>query len=149
MVTLYQDKGLKSLSEMLAKEETVEEGASEAEYNAQLDVAKFKANTKDGDGAMPVKQKTTMVPKASQLSVKSEETHTTVQVIDFDPVNGVQHSQFDLADIQERQMTEPEMKKREEIAKSMKKGMAGFKDRYGDRAKNVLYATATKQAMKD
>jgi len=149
MVSLYQDKGLKSLSEMLAKEETVEEGASEAEYNAQLDVAKFKANTKDGDGAMPVKQKTTMVPKASQLSVKSEETHTTVQVIDFDPVNGVQHSQFDLADIQERQMTEPEMKKREEIAKSMKKGMAGFKDRYGDRAKNVLYATATKQAMKD
>ena len=149
MVSLYQDKGLKSLSEMLTKKETVEEGASEAEYNAQLDVAKFKANTKDGDGAMPVKQKTTMVPKATQLSVKSEETHTTVQVIDFDPVNGVQHSQFDLADIQERQMTEPEMKKREEIAKSMKKGMAGFKDRYGDRAKNVLYATATKQAMKD
>jgi len=149
MVSLYQDKGLKSLSEMITKKETVEEGASEAEYNAQLDVAKFKANTKDGDGAMPVKQKTTMVPKATQLSVKSEETHTTVQVIDFDPVNGVQHSQFDLADIQERQMTEPEMKKREEIAKSMKKGMAGFKDRYGDRAKNVLYATATKQAMKD
>ena len=51
--------------------------------------------------------------------------------------------------IEERQMTEPEMKKREEIVKSMKKGMAGFKERYGDRAKNVMYATATKQAMKD
>ena len=30
-----------------------------------------------------------------------------------------------------------------------KKGIAGFKERYGDRAKNVMYATATKQAMKD
>ena len=51
--------------------------------------------------------------------------------------------------IDEREMTEPEMKKREKIVKSMKKGMQGFKDRYGDRAKNVMYATATKQAMKD
>ncbi len=51
--------------------------------------------------------------------------------------------------IDERHMTEPEMKKREKIVKSMKKGMQGFKERYGDRAKNVLYATATKQAMKD
>ena len=51
--------------------------------------------------------------------------------------------------VEERSMTEPEMKKREEIVKSMKKGMAGFKDRYGDRAKSVMYATATKQAKKD
>jgi hypothetical protein len=51
--------------------------------------------------------------------------------------------------IEERSMTEPEMKKREKIVKSMKKGMQGFKDRYGDRAKDVMYATATKQAMKD
>ena len=50
---------------------------------------------------------------------------------------------------EERSMTEPEMKKREEIVKSMKKGIAGFKERYGDRAKEVMYATATKQAMKD
>jgi hypothetical protein len=41
------------------------------------------------------------------------------------------------------------MKKKEEIVKSMKKGISGFKDRYGDRAKEVMYATATKQAMKD
>jgi len=46
-------------------------------------------------------------------------------------------------------MTGGEMNKREDIVKSMKKGMAGFKDRYGDRAKSVMYATATKQAMKD
>jgi len=51
--------------------------------------------------------------------------------------------------IDEKHMTEPQMKKREEIVKSMKKGLAGFKERYGERAKNVMYATATKQAMKD
>jgi hypothetical protein len=51
--------------------------------------------------------------------------------------------------IDEKEMTDAEMKKREEIVKSMKKGMTGFKERYGERAKNVMYATATKQAMKD
>ena len=50
--------------------------------------------------------------------------------------------------IEEREMSEPEMNKREEIVKSMKKGMQGFKDRYGKDAKSVMYATATKQAMK-
>ena len=51
--------------------------------------------------------------------------------------------------IDEREMTGGEMNKREKIVKSMKKGMQGFKDRYGDRAKEVMYATATKQAMKE
>jgi hypothetical protein len=146
MVNLYQDKGLKSLSEMITKKETVEEGASEAEYNAQLDVAKFKANTKDDDGAMPVKQKTKMVSKAGELAVKTEETHTMVQVIDLDGINGVQHSEIDLADIQERSLTTAEKDKKEDIVHGMKKGLAGFKDRYGDRAKSVMYATATKNA---
>ena len=48
--------------------------------------------------------------------------------------------------IQERSLTEPEMKKKEEIVKSMKKGLSGFKARYGKDAKSVMYATATKQA---
>jgi hypothetical protein len=64
--------------------------------------------------------------------------------VDINAINGVQ-----MSTIEEKHMTEPEMKKREEIVKSMKKGLAGFKERYGNRAKNVMYATATKQAMKD
>jgi hypothetical protein len=51
--------------------------------------------------------------------------------------------------VDEKHMTPGEMNKREKIVKSMKKGMQGFKDRYGNKAKNVMYATATKQAMKD
>lgn len=53
------------------------------------------------------------------------------------------------AQLNERSMSEPEMKKREDIVKGMKKNLAGFKERYGERAKSVMYATATKQAMKD
>jgi hypothetical protein len=51
--------------------------------------------------------------------------------------------------IEERSLTEPESKKKEEVVKSMKKGMQGFKDRYGSDAKSVMYATATKIAKKD
>ena len=49
----------------------------------------------------------------------------------------------------ERTLTAAETSKKEEIVKSMKKGLSGFKARYGDRAKEVMYATATKQAKKD
>lgn len=50
--------------------------------------------------------------------------------------------------LDEKKMTDAEMAKREKIVKSMKKGFKGFKQRYGERAKEVMYATATKQAMK-
>lgn len=51
--------------------------------------------------------------------------------------------------IDERSMTDTEMKKREDIVKGMKKNLDGFKSRYGSRAKEVMYATATKNAMKE
>lgn len=51
-------------------------------------------------------------------------------------------------ELDEKKMSDAEMAKREKIVKSMKKGFAGFKKRYGERAKEVMYATATKQAMK-
>ena len=51
--------------------------------------------------------------------------------------------------VEERSLTKPEMKKKEEVVKSMKKKMPGFKERYGERAKSVMYATATRIAKKD
>jgi len=56
---------------------------------------------------------------------------------------------LEIYDLEERKMTDDEMAKREKIVKGMKKGLAGFKARYGDQAKDVMYATATKQAMKE
>jgi DNA-binding XRE family transcriptional regulator len=47
---------------------------------------------------------------------------------------------------EEAEMTDAQMKKREEIVKSMKDKEQDFKDRYGDRWKEVMYATATKMA---
>jgi hypothetical protein len=49
----------------------------------------------------------------------------------------------------EEEMTDKQKAKREKIVMSMKKGEAGFKQRYGKNWKNVIYATATKQAMKE
>lgn len=51
-------------------------------------------------------------------------------------------------ELDEKKMSDTQMAKREKMVKSMKKGFAGFKKRYGERAKEVMYATATKQAMK-
>ena len=49
----------------------------------------------------------------------------------------------------EAEMTDAQMKKREEIVKELKKKEDEFKERYGDRYKEVMYATATKMAMKE
>lgn len=50
-------------------------------------------------------------------------------------------------EIVEAEMTDAQMKKREEIVMAMKKDAADLKKRYGDEWKSVMYATATKQAM--
>jgi hypothetical protein len=126
LLGVYKESGLKGLEEALVKEEPTND-----QYNAELEDAKAKAEGK---------KKQPDLAKGSVQAVKNEE----IEVLDADKINGVQ-----IDTIEEREMTEPEMKKREEIVKSMKKGMTGFKERYGERAKNVMYATATKQAMKD
>jgi hypothetical protein len=51
--------------------------------------------------------------------------------------------------LDERTLTAAETKEKEKNVKGMKKNLSGFKARYGDKAKSVMYATATKQAKKD
>ena len=126
MVATYQEQGLKGLFATLVKEEPDNE-----QFTKEVEAQKAK-NAGEGKKAE--------VAKAAVQAVQNEE----YDVLDYNEVNGVRISEIDL---EERQMTEPEMKKKEEIVKSMKKGIAGFKERYGSRAKNVMYATATKRAM--
>jgi len=129
MVSDYKTEGLKFISESLIVEEPTEE-----EFNAEIEKAKAKSQGKDK----------AQVAKASVQAVKNEAVEQEIQVINVDAANGVEQ-----IDIEERSMSDAEMNKREKIVKSMKKGLSGFKERYGDKAKNVMYATATKQAMKD
>jgi hypothetical protein len=62
---------------------------------------------------------------------------------------GVKEMPESVQQIEERELTTGESKKKEEYVKGMKKGLSGFKQRYGERAKSVMYATATKMAKKD
>ena len=55
----------------------------------------------------------------------------------------------DVEQINERTLTSGETAKKEDYVKGMKKSVSGFKARYGDDAKSVMYATATKMAKKD
>jgi len=54
-----------------------------------------------------------------------------------------------MSTINEKKMTSAQKTKREKIVKGMKNGLKGMTERYGKRAKEVMYATATKQAMKE
>lgn len=50
---------------------------------------------------------------------------------------------------QVEEMSDKEMKKREDIVKGMKKNLKSFKARYGKDAESVMYATANKMAQAD
>ena len=128
MVDTFQTGGIKELF----KEMAIEEEASQEEFNAELEKQKKKAEGK-GEQAE--------VAKAAVQAVQQEETETEIQVINADVANGV-----DSVTIEERSLTDDEEETKEKNVKSMKKNMAGFKERYGKDAKSVMYATATKQA---
>ena len=127
MVESYSEGGVKGLFKTLAEEPT------SAEFDAEIKKAQAKSEGKEKAD----------VAKAAVQAVQNEQTHTTVEFIDYNDVNGVKYAEIDL---EERKMSEPEMEKKEEIVKGMKKGLSGFKERYGKDAKSVMYATATARA---
>ena len=49
-------------------------------------------------------------------------------------------------ELDERKLSKGEEKEKEKIVKGMKKSKSDFKQRYGDDAESVMYATATKIA---
>jgi len=51
--------------------------------------------------------------------------------------------------VNERELTKGEEREKERIVKGMKKNKSDFKDRYGDDAESVMYATATKRAKNE
>jgi hypothetical protein len=133
LLDVYREGGIKSLHEALIVEEP-----DNAQFTQEVERQKRK-----NAGTAPESEKA-KVAKASVQAVKVEEELQDIHVIDADKANGVE-----MVYIEERSLTEPEMKKKEDVVKGMKKNLSGFKDRYGDDAKSVMYATATKIAKKD
>lgn len=113
----FMTGGIKSLFENL---QTVEEEASEEEFNAELKKQKDKAEG-----------------KAPQADVAAAATQ------------GTKDMKEEVEDLEERTLTSTETAEKERIVKGMKKGIEGFKQRYGERAKEVMYATATARAKED
>ena len=141
MLSAYKEGGLKSLSEAWAKKKKV--------MKEEPDNEQFTKEVQDQQAKMDGKKKGGDVAKPAVQAVQNEETHTQVEVIDLDPINGVQMTTIDLEQIDERTLTPSETDKKEEVVKSMKKNLSGFKERYGKDAKSVMYATATNIAKKD
>lgn len=135
MVALYKDGGMKAFFESIKKEDLIAEEPDSEQFAKELEDQKKRAA-----GTKPQAD----ISKGAVQSVHQENVEQDIQVVNADAANGV-----DQVNIEERTLTAGETKKKEEIVKSMKKGLAGFKERYGDRAKSVMYATATKQAKKD
>ena len=146
MLDLINSQGLKALSEMIKEEP---------------DNETFTKELKDQQDKSEGKKKQPDLAKGSVQAVKVEEGVLKPDLEKGFPAPGVKtgasapkgttympkkNVKEETEQVEERSITEPEMKKKEEIVKSMKKGLAGFKERYGDRAKEVMYATATARA---
>jgi hypothetical protein len=145
LLNTYRQGGLKPFLESLSREEeeqlidelskeiadetmeVIDAGDyAEATIGEEADTAEFTKDLETNKAKESGKTKQPNLAKGDVIAVKNEEVEQ----------------------VEERHMTDAEMTKRETIVKSMKKGLSGFKQRYGDKAKNVMYATATKQAMK-
>jgi hypothetical protein len=116
MVDVYKTTGIKGLFEEI---QIAQEEASQEEFTKELAKQKAKA-----EGNAPQAD----VAAAAGAPVKKKSMDEEVEQVD------------------ERTLTAAEADKKEDIVKGMKKGIAGFKERYGKDAKSVMYATATKQA---
>lgn len=56
---------------------------------------------------------------------------------------------FEETDLTERELDPSETQEKERLVKGLKRSASDFKERYGKRAKSVMYATATKMAKKN
>ena len=111
-----------------------------------------------GDNASPEKQKAFIDKHLIQKQELPSPEYKEAEVLDLsanrlaDLEKGEDEEVYESVQegtVSEAEMTDAQKAKREEIVKELKKKMPEFKERYGDRATDVMYATATKMAMKD
>ena len=73
-----------------------------------------------------------------------DEKHPGAKVITRGPRGKVKEE----VELEEKELTDTDVKQKEKVVKGMKKNIQSFKDKYGERAKGVMYAVATKIAQK-
>ena len=154
MLKKLDEEGIKALDQVFAQDiEQLDEKkgygesdplANRADYAKRHGTGQVYKKTHAGDKTGMTQADAYAIRRTGPKGKLPEEVETEMKVIDVNVVNGVW-----IETIEERSLTDSESKKKEEIVMSMKKGLSGFKERYGKDAKSVMYATATKQAKKD
>lgn len=79
----------------------------------------------------------------------AEPQHKTAQAHNKAIGRAIRQMSNEEVEIDEASMTDATMAKREAIVKGMKNSFKDFTTKYGDRAKEVMYATATKMAVEE
>jgi hypothetical protein len=116
--------------------------------NGQIDAHDFKLLRKEEseESAETIEESEERMARADyKVGPSGRKSHKEIVFNDAES----KEDEDDKKEMKEAKMSDADMAERERIVKGMKKNLAGFKARYGDRAKEVMYATATKQAMKE
>jgi hypothetical protein len=165
MIAAYKEKGIDSLYEEPDNETFTKELKDQK--------AKFDGKKKGGDVAKPSVQAVKVeqyeeddgplseeqLDELSKSTVKSyvmkkmEKPTTTKKDVKgmtnaYNRLKGYKPTSEEV-ELEERTLTADEKSNKEDYVKGMKKSVSGFKARYGNDAKSVMYATATKMAKKD
>jgi hypothetical protein len=116
--------------------------------NGQIDAHDFKLLRKEEseESAETIEESEERMARADyKVGASGRKSHKEIVFNDAES----KEDEDEKKEMKEAKMSDADMAERERIVKGMKKNLAGFKARYGDRAKEVMYATATKQAMKE
>ena len=131
------------------KEDEKNEQLAKMKGNTPADKGR-KAATQDDIDRAEKKGDKKLVKKLKEDEKEDDDKETAKKAKKDEPKkNGKEKVEVDtkLDEVKE-EMTEAQKAKREEIVKELKKKTEDFKEKYGDRWEDVMYATATKMAMK-
>lgn len=179
MLETYNEGGVKALLGSLCTEIEIEEEATNDEFKAELDKAQAKSEGREkanvaqplvtaskrfdeeveleeGVGDM-VKKGVQKILKpildkdkeVTQKNAQKERDRVLKGLRRTSQVRDTKEKMSEEVELEERELSSSEKETKEKYVKGMKKGLQGFKQRYGDRAKEVMHATATKMAKKE
>ncbi len=140
MLELYNEHGLKVLAPIETEEEQI------GDHTIQVI---------DADKVNGVVETIVEEPTNDEFTKEFEDQKASFEGKKKQPkvaagkTTGVKEMPESYQQIDERELTKGEAKKKEDYVMGMKKKLSGFKQRYGERAKSVMYATATRMAKKD